>query len=81
MIYGIFLNVFTFFLCFLDKRNATKHKNRFSEKLLLFFCFIGGCFGFYLGMILFSHKTRKRKFILVPILCILYTFVFIVRCL
>ena len=79
MKYFIFLNLFAFFLFFLDKRNAIKHKYRFSENLLLFFCTIGGCFGFYFGMIVFHHKTKKRKFVLIPFLCILYVILFIVR--
>ena len=77
IIYFLIFNVFCFFICFLDKRNAIYSKTRFSEKLLLLFCFLGGCFGFYFGMIIFHHKTRKLKFKIVPFICILYLLILI----
>lgn len=67
--YLIIINIIAFIICFMDKHRAKKHKYRIPEKVLLFVSLIGGCFGFYLGMILFNHKTKKIKFyIAVPII-------------
>ena len=62
------VNVFAFFLMGYDKQMAKKKKRRISENHLLLSAFLGGAFGSLLGMNLFHHKTKKRKFqILVPI--------------
>ena len=56
----------------IDKWKAIHHSYRFSERFLLFTGFIGGSVGLLLGMIIFHHKIRKMKFILlVPFLLIL----------
>ena len=76
--YLIIINIISFIICFIDKYRACKKKYRVSEKVLVSLCFFGGCFGFFLGMILFHHKTRKIKFIiLVPILIILWFIIYI----
>ena len=77
MIYFLSINIFTLLLCFIDKQKAIKQKYRIPEKTLLFFSFIGGCFGMLLGMKLFHHKTLKLKFKLVPIFCILWILIYL----
>lgn len=79
MIFFILWNTFCFFLCFLDKRAAQKKKYRYSENLLLFFSIFGGCFGFALGMICFSHKTKKKKFKIVYVCCLIYLLFYILK--
>ena len=36
---------------------------------------LGGCFGTLLGMYLFHHKTKKLKFKLIPVICIIWILV------
>lgn len=74
--YIIVINILGLLLCFIDKRKAIKHQYRISEKNLLLINILGGCFGFYLGMLFFRHKTNKIKFyILVPIILIIWFFI------
>lgn len=60
--YLIIMNILSFIICGFDKIMAIKHKYRIPEDVLLFLSFIGGCFGFILGMFIFRHKTKKAKF-------------------
>ena len=82
MYYLISINLISFILMFVDKRKAIHNKYRIKESTLLFTSLLGGCFGTLLGMYLFRHKTRKLKFKLVHLFCIIYIVVFIkVKCL
>jgi uncharacterized membrane protein YsdA (DUF1294 family) len=49
-----------------DKLQSKKRGWRIPESRLLLIAFFGP-FGAYAGMLLFRHKTRKIKFLLVPI--------------
>lgn len=52
-----------------DKVKAKRGSERISERRLLALAFVGGATGALLGMLLFRHKTRHLKFIiLVPLL-------------
>lgn len=55
-----------FCLSALDKRRASRGKSRVRvpEKVLLAWGAFGGAPGLGLSMLLFRHKTRKRKFTL-----------------
>ena len=56
----------------IDKYRAIKKGWRISERTLLLIAFMGGGLGSFLGMILFSHKTKHPKFfILLPLSAIL----------
>lgn len=57
---------------FLDKKKSIKNKYRIKEKTLLTLSLIGGCFGSLTGMYLFHHKTRKIKFKIIYIFCIIW---------
>lgn len=71
--YLILINIIGFITCFIDKRKAINNKYRIKEITLLLISLIGGCFGFYIGMYMFHHKTKKLKFILlVPIMIIMW---------
>ncbi|MBQ8681397.1 MAG: DUF1294 domain-containing protein [Bacilli bacterium] len=70
--YLISINIITFIICFIDKQKAIYHKWRISEQALLVLSLIGGCFGMLLSMYLFHHKTKKLKFKLIPIICIIW---------
>lgn len=56
------LNLFTFFLYFLDKRRAIRRKWRIPEKILILATLSFGGLGAVLGMFCLRHKTRKIKF-------------------
>lgn len=61
-------NLVVFFMMGIDKWKAKHDKHRISEKTLLLSCFLMGAAGGGAGMLIFHHKTRKRKFqILVPL--------------
>jgi len=68
IIYYILINVLTFILMGHDKKNAIKKKERIPEMTLFTLSFLGGCIGTLLGMLIFHHKTKKFKFIiLIPL--------------
>ena len=64
IIYIIIINLFTFFMMWLDKRKAKKGKWRISENTLLIFVLLGGGIGGIAGMYIFHHKTQKMKFVI-----------------
>ncbi len=70
VIYELIINLFTFILYEVDKFKAKRDKYRVPEAELLFFAFIGGALGAFLGMKFFHHKTLKLKFKLVPVLLV-----------
>ena len=81
MIYAPTLPVFLFILNIIsllffgvDKLKSKRGRWRISDLRLLLVALFGP-FGAYAGMLLFNHKTRKAKFLLVPI------FLFIHLCL
>ena len=60
----------------IDKRRAIKKNWRIPEKTLISLALLGGGIGAFLGMLLFHHKTKHLKFILlVPITAILYVII------
>ena len=71
IVYFISINIFTFFLCALDKWKAVRHRWRVPEKILLF-SGLCGCFGMFASMMLFHHKTKKLKFKLVYLFCVIW---------
>lgn len=71
--YLLIINFISFCFFGIDKYKSIKHRYRISERTLLFISFIGGCFGAFFSMIIFHHKTRKKKFvILVPLLILFW---------
>lgn len=45
-----------------DKNQSRKQASRIPEVLFFLLSSIGGCFGFFLGMYFFHHKTKKWYF-------------------
>ena len=70
--YLISINLVGFIATFIDKKKAIYNKWRISEKVLLLIAFVGGCFGVLFAMNIFRHKTRKLKFKLVYLFCLLW---------
>ena len=67
--YLIGINVLTFLLYGIDKWKAQKGKWRVPEETLIWLAIVGGSIGALLGMYLFRHKTKHRKFTLgIPII-------------
>lgn len=76
--YLIIINIISLITMGLDKLFAIKNKRRISENTLLFLSIIGGVFGTIIGMIIFKHKIRKPKFlIIIPIILIIYLYLII----
>lgn len=74
-IYLLSINIVSFFMYYIDKKRAIKHKYRIPEKILIISSIMGGCFGSILNMYLFHHKTKHLKFkLLVPLFCIIWLF-------
>ena len=67
----ILVNLAAFILYGVDKSYAKKGARRIPEKTLLFWAWIGGSIGAFLGMKFFHHKTLKVKFFVVPVLAVL----------
>ena len=61
-IYLVIINLFGFFIMWLDKRKAKKGAWRIPEKTLFIITAIGGGIGTTAGMYVFRHKTQKVQF-------------------
>ena len=68
----VLLNIITFILYGLDKFKAKFNAWRLSERVLLTFSIFAG-FGGLLGMKIFHHKTKKKKFYIANIVGIFVT--------
>ena len=75
MFYLIIINVMALIICFIDKRRSICGKWRIKESTLLILGVIGGSFGLLLGMYLFHHKTKKLKFKLVYVFCLVWVYI------
>ena len=72
-IYLIVINMVSLVFCGVDKFCARRRLWRIPEKTLLGLCALGGAPLFWLGMRLFSHKTRHKRFALgVPVMSIIW---------
>lgn len=80
IVYFIVVNLVAMCMYWVDKRKAIKNKWRIPEKTLILVAAIGGSIGALLGMYLFRHKTKHKKFTIgVP--AILITQVIVAVCL
>ena len=59
----LLINVLSFFLFKIDKKNSIIGKRRVSELALCFVTLIGGTIGSLMSMQIYRHKTRKKSFI------------------
>ena len=68
-IYLIAINLVTFFIYGIDKLKAKRGRWRIPESMLLTLAVVGGSIGALLGMLVFRHKTKHKKFIIgVPLI-------------
>ncbi len=71
--YLIIINIISLIVCLTDKIAAKNKGWRIPERTLFLLCFIGGVFGFYLGMQIFRHKTKHSNFVIgVPLIGIIW---------
>ena len=64
IIYFLVINIFGFFIMWLDKQKAKKGKWRIPEKTLFIITALGGGIGTTAGMYTFRHKTQKLGFLI-----------------
>ena len=82
LIYLLVLSVVGFAMMGIDKRRAIKRQWRISERTLIITSFLGGGIGSFLGMLVFHHKTKHRKFIIllpvsaIIVICLIYYILF-----
>ena len=70
----IAVNVGSLLIFGFDKYKSVKGGRRVPESRLLIIAFFGP-FGAFAGMLLFKHKTRKVKFVLIPIFLLVHIFI------
>lgn len=76
--YLLTINLITFIIYGIDKYKSIKHKYRISENTLIILAILGGPLGSFFGMILFHHKTKKKKFIItIPIILLIWVYILI----
>ena len=78
--YLLILNIISFFVYGIDKIFAIVNFNRVREITLLFLTIIGGSFGSLLAMILFRHKIRKKRFIIVNVFSVILWIILLYLC-
>jgi len=66
LVFLVIVNIFSLMFFGVDKLKSKRGCWRIPEVRLLLVALFGP-FGAYAGMLLFKHKTRKVKFLLVPI--------------
>ena len=64
IIYFISINIFGFFIMWLDKQKSKKGRWRIPEKTLFIITALGGGIGTIAGMYTFRHKTQKVAFVI-----------------
>ena len=70
--YLLAINIVTFLLYGIDKYKAKKGRWRISEATLIALAVIGGSIGAWVGMHIWHHKTKHKKFKLgIPTIIIL----------
>jgi uncharacterized membrane protein YsdA (DUF1294 family) len=72
-IFLVIVNLVALAIFGIDKLKSKKGAWRIPESRLLLVAFFGP-FGAYVGMLLFRHKTRKIKFLLVPLFLFIQVF-------
>lgn len=64
LLYLLAINIFGFFIMWLDKKKARNGSWRISEKTLFIVTALGGGIGTIAGMYVFRHKTQKLNFVI-----------------
>jgi uncharacterized membrane protein YsdA (DUF1294 family) len=72
IVYLLTMNSISFILFFIDKKKSIKNKWRIKENTLHTVGFMGGIAGSIAAMILFRHKTKKLKFIIIIVIALIF---------
>ena len=73
LLYLLIINLLGFVLYGVDKAKSKGKGRRIPERTLLWVARLGGGVGCWLGMMLFRHKTKHNRFmILVPLWTVLW---------
>lgn len=64
ILYFVAINLFGFFIMWIDKKKAKKGSWRIPEKTLFIVTALGGGIGTIAGMYTFRHKTQKLNFVI-----------------
>lgn len=75
MFYLLIINLISFALFFADKQKSKRDKWRIKESTLYLVSFMGGTLGSIAAMILFHHKTKKPKFVIITIIALLFNLI------
>jgi len=75
LVYLLIINLLGFITVIFDKNKAKRRRFRVPEKYFFLIGVLGGALGVYLGMRLFRHKTRHRRFVYgIPLLIVVNLF-------
>ena len=81
VLYLLIMNVLDFVLMWRDKRKAQRGQWRIPEAVLLGVGALGGCFGGFVAMHLFRHKTLHLLFKMgFPVMMMVHVLLFILYC-
>ena len=73
VVYILIVNVLAFILYGIDKHRSQRKMYRIPENTLLWMARIGGGVGSWLGIKVFHHKTKHKRFmIIVPLWTVLW---------
>ncbi|AKN30463.1 hypothetical protein Ccar_06345 [Clostridium carboxidivorans P7] len=75
--YILVINLYGIFLMHSDKSKSQKGKWRIPEKTLFITALLLGSPGILIGMYLFRHKTKHKRFTIgIPLILIVQVFIF-----
>ncbi|MGV8983078.1 DUF1294 domain-containing protein [Clostridium sp.] len=75
--YIIAINLYGIFVMYSDKKKSQKGKWRTPENTIFTIAFAFGALGIFMGMRLFRHKTKHKKFVIgIPLILIVELFIF-----
>ena len=73
VVYILIVNVLAFIMYGIDKRRSQRKMYRIPENTLLWMARLGGGVGSWLGIKVFHHKTKHKRFmIIVPLWTVLW---------
>lgn len=76
LVFLMIVNIISLMFFGVDKLKSKRGGWRIPELRLLLVAFFGP-FGAYAGMLLFNHKTRRVKFLLVPIFLFIHLYLIV----
>ncbi len=75
--YILAINLYGIFVMYSDKKKSKKKKWRTPESTIFTIALAFGALGVFIGMRLFRHKTKHKKFVIgIPLILIVELFIF-----